>query len=183
MILKRVVTGVQVLTIVVVVASVVLLVVRQPPASPADMSVTERAGAELFATHCASCHGSGGIGASAPQLVGRVTQVYPDVEDQLAVVDAGRGSMPAFAGQLDPAAIRSIVDFTRLPAAGGGGAAAQDGRAIYLAECAACHGDFGEGTYGPAFKGGLAAQRFPQSGDQSAVVAKGVDGTPMKAFG
>jgi len=181
-VLRRVVTGVQALTIVVVLVSAILLVVRQPPA-PAAGATTTSAGATLFAEHCASCHGAGGVGATAPQLVGRVTQAYPNVDDQVAVVERGKadGKMPAFADQLSAADIRSIVDFTREPAAGAE-TGAPDGKAIYLAQCAACHGDFGEGTYGPAFKGGEVVRKFPAIGDQTAVVANGVSGTPMKAF-
>lgn len=183
MILKRVVTVVQAVTIAVVLASLVLLVVRQPPASSAGTATAESAGATLFAAHCASCHGADGAGASAPQLVGRVAQAYPNVDDQIAVVADGKGSMPPFAGSLSAADIRAIVDFTRNPVGGTTAAGPPDGKSIYLAECAACHGDFGEGTYGPAFKGGLAAQKTPNIADQTAVVVNGVGGTPMKAFG
>jgi cytochrome c oxidase cbb3-type subunit 3 len=185
-VLKRIVTAVQVMTIAIVIASLILLVVRQPPASSSGATDRTSAGAALFADRCASCHGPGGVGASAPQLVGRVVQAYPNIEDQIAVVEGGKGNgaMPAFQGTLSAADIRSIVDFTRSPAGGGGGSSVPpDGKAIYLDQCAACHGDFGEGTYGPAFKGGLAAQKYPDVADQTAVVVNGVNGTPMRPFG
>ncbi len=186
MVLKRVVTGVQAFTIVAVIASLILLVVRQPPSASTAANDTTGGGAALFASNCASCHGPGGVGASAPPLAGRVVSAYPNVDDQVAVVERGKdnGRMPAFGGTLSAGEIRSIVDFTRAPTAPAGGAAAPpDGKAIYLDQCAACHGDFGEGTYGPAFKGGLAAQKFPDVAAQTAVVVNGVDGTPMRPFG
>jgi mono/diheme cytochrome c family protein len=68
-------------------------------------------------------------------------------------------------------------------AAGPGGTApAPDGQAIYLDQCAACHGDFGEGTYAPALRNGAARTRFPDVAAQIAVVQQGSAGTSMKGF-
>lgn len=51
----------------------------------------------------------------APALRGAAVRKwkFPDVEDQIAFVTDGQGSMPSFGGQLSPAEIRQVVDFTR----------------------------------------------------------------------
>ena len=38
---------------------------------------------------------------------------FPDVEDQITFVTDGSGAMPAFGGQLSPAQIRDVVEYTR----------------------------------------------------------------------
>lgn len=54
---------------------------------------------------------AGGVG---PLLSGgAAVRKFPDVEDQIAFVTDGQGSMPSFGGQLSPAEIRQVVDFTR----------------------------------------------------------------------
>lgn len=184
MLFKRIVSGLQVFALVFVLVTAVLLVVRQPPPSTVTSGAsgaTTGPGATLFAANCASCHGPQGQGGLGPPLMGQVTVIYPDVADQVAVVADGKGSMPGFSGSLSAEQIRQIVDFTRADPAGVA-AGTPDGKAIYLDQCAACHGDFGEGTYGPAFKGGLAAQRFPNPSDQRAVVLTGRAGTSMRGF-
>ena len=65
---------------------------------------------------------------------------------------------------------------------GGTAPAATDGRALYAEQCAACHGDAGEGSYGPAFRGGAMVAAFPSAADQAAVVARGRPGTSMRGF-
>lgn len=71
-------------------------------------------GAAVFAGRCASCHGGTGGGGSGPPLDGgRMVEVYPDVEDQIAVVTDGRNGMPAFADRLSAAEIEAVVEHTR----------------------------------------------------------------------
>ncbi|HZP29353.1 MAG TPA: cytochrome c [Acidimicrobiia bacterium] len=70
-------------------------------------------GARLFADNCATCHGADGQGAVGPQLAGRMTQRFPDVEDQIRFVSQGSGGMPSFAGRLSPQQIRQVVEYTR----------------------------------------------------------------------
>jgi mono/diheme cytochrome c family protein len=70
-------------------------------------------GAEVYAAHCATCHGVDGQGGVGPELAGRMETAYPDVDDQIALVSNGKGRMPAWGGRLTPAQIRRVVDYTR----------------------------------------------------------------------
>ena len=71
-------------------------------------------GAQVYAANCAGCHGADGGGGTGPQLAGgAVTERFPDVEDQVAFVEDGSGSMPSFAGRLTPAQTREVVEYTR----------------------------------------------------------------------
>jgi mono/diheme cytochrome c family protein len=56
------------------------------------------------------------------------------------------------------------------------------GQQIYTARCASCHGVSGGGGIGPALAGRM-TERFPDSADQAALIANGVQGTSMRAFG
>lgn len=51
--------------------------------------------------------------------------------------------------------------------------AAPDGRTIYTANCASCHGAQGEGGVGPALAGGEAALTFPDEADHANWVRTG----------
>jgi cytochrome c6 len=70
-------------------------------------------GADLFSTNCASCHGAHGEGGLGPQLAGKVTKDFPNIDDQIAFVKKGKGAMPSFAGDLTDAQIRQVVEYTR----------------------------------------------------------------------
>jgi len=71
-------------------------------------------GAEIYSQNCASCHGQGGEGGIGPQLGdGAVAEAFPDIEDQIAVIANGRGSMPRFDSQLDADQIRAVATFER----------------------------------------------------------------------
>jgi mono/diheme cytochrome c family protein len=71
--------------------------------------------AAAFSQRCAGCHGAAGQGGAGPQLSGgAVVRKYPNIEDQIAVVEDGRGGMPAFKGRgLSDDQIRKIVEYTR----------------------------------------------------------------------
>jgi mono/diheme cytochrome c family protein len=111
MVLKRLVGAVQLLAAGFALATVVLLFTRQPPTTSAAPTVSP--GAKVFADRCASCHGAQGEGGTAPALTGVVVTRYPNVEDQIALVAKGKGSMPAFASSLSPEEIRAVVEHTR----------------------------------------------------------------------
>lgn len=72
------------------------------------------AGAAIYEETCGGCHGADGEGGFGPQLAGgEVVANYPDVADQIAVVTAGRGSMPSYDGKMSPEDIEAVVAYTR----------------------------------------------------------------------
>lgn len=113
--LSGIVSGVQRATLFATAAFVLLLFVNEPSKPPAvPKAGTENLGASIFATRCASCHGSDGGGGFGPALGGGlVAERYPDPADQHAVVTDGLGSMPSFASSLTPEQIQAVVDYTR----------------------------------------------------------------------
>lgn len=71
-------------------------------------------GREIFSTRCANCHGADGGGGLGPKLSdGRVVDLYPDIDAQIAVVTAGRNGMPSFSTLLDAEQIEAVVRYTR----------------------------------------------------------------------
>jgi mono/diheme cytochrome c family protein len=108
--LRRVVAVVEVLALVGVGVFVIMLFANEP-GTPA---ATSSPGAQLFQANCASCHGADGGGGFGPQLAGgAVLRRFPNENDQVTFVTNGRGSMPAFGGQLTAAQIRQVVEYTR----------------------------------------------------------------------
>jgi len=55
----------------------------------------------------------------------------------------------------------------------GGGGGASTGAEIFSTSCATCHGQDGEGGYGPQLGGGAVAETFPDIEDQIAVITNG----------
>ncbi len=64
------------------------------------------------------------------------------------------------------------------PAADAAEPVARDGAAVYVAECAACHGADGGGGVGPPLSGGAVVAAFPDAADQTVVVVEGQGGMP-----
>jgi cytochrome c6 len=109
---RKLVNVVEVLAMVGVLVAVVLLFANEPGSSTSSTPASP--GAALFASDCASCHGADGGGGVGPQLSGgAVVKRFPSVADQITFVREGSGSMPAFGGQLSPAQIRQVVEYTR----------------------------------------------------------------------
>ncbi len=72
------------------------------------------AGRTVFTGQCASCHGIRGEGGVGPSFLGgRLERDYPNAEDQVAFVGAGRGIMPAFSGILTHQQIENVVAYER----------------------------------------------------------------------
>jgi mono/diheme cytochrome c family protein len=89
---------------------VVLVSYDEPSSGEAARAAT---GASLYATYCATCHGSSGQGGVGPRLAGRVTDRYPDDTDEVSLVADGMAGMPSFHTRLSAAEIRKLVDYTR----------------------------------------------------------------------
>ena len=97
--------------------AVVMLFTLQasPPLAEAQRALpsTSIDAQELYAEHCANCHGNDGSGGVGTRLAGLVLSRYPDPAVQSAVVAEGRNTMPAFAKVLTPAEIADITTYTR----------------------------------------------------------------------
>ena len=111
--LERVVRATQVITAVTTAAFAILLFTNEPQKAAPVPKTGAPAGAAIFATRCASCHGADGGGGFGPTLAGVVTSRFPNPADQEAVVANGRGAMPSFAGSLTPEQIAAVVEYTR----------------------------------------------------------------------
>ena len=111
---KRIVNGLEVLTLLAVLVFVVMLFANEPGSSGDGASAGGGPGAEVYAARCAGCHGSDGGGGVGPQLSdGKVVDAVPDMADEVAVVTDGRGRMPAFGDRISAAEIDQVVAYTR----------------------------------------------------------------------
>jgi len=127
-------------------------------------------GATLYGTFCAACHGQGGEGMRYPGLAPFPAIGSPDfleiAPDELIAETVRRGRpgrrMPAWGeaeGGLRPGEIEAVVRHVRglgpafrpdgKPRRWARGDAAE-GKKLYAANCAGCHGRKGEGGEGPA---------------------------------
>jgi mono/diheme cytochrome c family protein len=70
-------------------------------------------GREVWIASCASCHGAAGQGGIGLKLAGVVVERFPDLDDQIALVSNGSGTMPAMSTQLTPEEIDAVVRYTR----------------------------------------------------------------------
>ena len=120
---RKVVNVIEVLALVAAVFGVVMLFVAEPEHGSAaanagaaynsSTGALPATGAEIFAAHCAGCHGASGGGGTGPRLAGKVQDDFPDIEDQIAFVSKGKGGMPSFGGTLSAADLRAVVEYTR----------------------------------------------------------------------
>lgn len=80
------------------------------PAVAADV----QHGGDLYARHCAGCHGSGGrpVLPGAPDFSRPTALLKPDLALAAAVRD-GKGAMPGYAGRLREREILDIVGYLR----------------------------------------------------------------------
>lgn len=83
------------------------------PATPSDPVLAQ--GQQIYTARCASCHGVAGGGGIGPALAGRMTERFPDVADQVALLVNGvQGtSMRAFGDVLSAEEIDAVVRYTR----------------------------------------------------------------------
>ena len=87
----------------------------------------EATGDQIFNQFCATCHGIGGAGGSAPPMRGgSETRQFPNIEDHKTFVKEGSkagqpygtsgqgtGAMPGWAGTLNDDQIQKVVDYER----------------------------------------------------------------------
>jgi mono/diheme cytochrome c family protein len=71
-------------------------------------------GRDVWSQRCVSCHGKDGGGNSGPKLGGgKVVEVFPDPADERQLIADGKGSMPAFSGELSESELKAVVRYTR----------------------------------------------------------------------
>lgn len=150
---------------------------------PALLETAMQAGRITFANNCQPCHGQNGTGAVGYPALGDDVWLWggklADIETTIthgvrsADGDARQSQMPEFgAGALKPAEIQQIADYVGqwwgvVPA----GTNTSAGAALFADNCAACHGDKGQGNrdFGaPPLK----ARVHLYNGDRAAIVAQ-----------
>lgn len=129
-----------------------------PPAGDADE------GRRIFVSTCAACHGPQGEGGFGPGL--RSSLVAADYDALVEQIREGQGDMPAFDSSLATSEIEDVAAYVnsrlvragkkpvapvtpttgRSPTAVPSGIDAAAGERIFAQNCAACHGDQGQGT-------------------------------------
>lgn len=161
-------------------------------------------GARLYARHCAACHGENGAGGlgvplSLPSFQATVSNDY--LHKTIRLGRPGR-VMPTSAlpdADID-AIVRHIRSWNKAPAPRFSAAPvkgnAAHGRALYAAQCAACHGASGEGGKGtgvtfsrprdfPIIAPALNNPGFLAAASDSMIkktLMNGREGTPMTSF-
>jgi cytochrome c oxidase cbb3-type subunit 3 len=125
---------------------------------PELMAFVQAAGRTAFGDSCATCHGAGGAGAKGyPTLAdddwlwgGTPEQVLQTVSYGIrnANENAHVSEMPRFGadGVLTRAQIEDVVQHVLSLSGGASGASAERGAAVFAENCAACHGERGEGN-------------------------------------
>jgi mono/diheme cytochrome c family protein len=74
-----------------------------------DPRLLDRVGADLYAAHCALCHGSTGQGGSGPRLVGNLRAA--NEANVRSLIRFGRGLMPGFGARLEDPEIEVLVSW------------------------------------------------------------------------
>jgi cytochrome c oxidase cbb3-type subunit 3 len=127
-------------------------------AGDAELARFARAGgAAIFRTNCSQCHGAGAAGAPGyPNLLDDAWLWGGTLEDirytlmhgirYEADPDTRISEMPAFGrdGLLSDAQIEAVADHVLWLS--GGGATSEEGAQVFADNCAACHGENGEGN-------------------------------------
>lgn len=130
------------------------------PGKPELMQQAIAGGAAAFKVHCVQCHGSGASGAKGyPNLNdddwlwgGDLATIEKTISDGIRqpAHDATRMSqMPAFGrdGILQPAQIEDVTSYVRtLSGQEKTSGSSARGQALFLANCAVCHGPDGKGS-------------------------------------
>ena len=110
---KRVVTVIEVLTLVVAIGFVVALFANEPGGG-SGATAKSGPGYDVYLANCARCHGQDGQGGVGPKLAGgAVVSAFPDPADQIRLIEDGEGLMPSFKGKLSRTEIEDVVAYTR----------------------------------------------------------------------
>lgn len=140
-------------------AKLVAMPLDQVAADPDMANYARNAGAAVFRTWCAQCHGSGAAGALGyPNLLdndwlwgGSIDDIYATVTHGIRNTDdpdARYSEMPKFGadGLLDATQIGDVVQFVRKISGQEFDAAKADaGATVFADNCASCHGETGTG--------------------------------------
>jgi cytochrome c oxidase cbb3-type subunit 3 len=114
-------------------------------------------GSSAFKVNCAQCHGSGASGSAGyPNLNdddwlwgGTIDQIYLTIAHGIRYDgddDTRYSEMPAFGDMLELAQINEVAAYVvSLSGTAADQAMVEPGKTIYAENCAACHGDSGEG--------------------------------------
>ncbi|MHC0052397.1 cytochrome-c oxidase, cbb3-type subunit III [Actibacterium sp. D379-3] len=128
-------------------------------ADPELMNYSVNAGAAVFQTWCAQCHGSGAAGVQAsgyPNLLdddwlwgGTIEDIHLTITHGIRNEqdeDARYSEMPKFGEILEPEQIPQVVNYVRkLSGQDFDAALVTEGETVFLDNCAACHMDDGTG--------------------------------------
>ncbi len=109
-------------------------------------------GRAVFQTFCAQCHGSGAAGAKGyPNLIdddwlwgGSIEDIHLTIENGIryeANLDTRTSQMPAFGEFLSKEDIGQLVEYVGSRSGINGAVETEDGKNLFLDNCAACHGD------------------------------------------
>lgn len=109
-------------------------------------------GRAVFQTFCAQCHGAGGGGAFGyPALVdddwlwgGSIEDIHTTIEHGIRYEsdpDTRDSQMPAFGEFLSKEEIAQLVEYVGSRSGINGAVETEDGKNLFLDNCAACHGD------------------------------------------
>lgn len=123
------------------------------------MDYARNAGAAVFRSKCAQCHGSGAAGVQAsgfPNLLdddwlwgGTIEEIAYTVRNGVRneqSADAHYSEMPAFGELLEPEEISQVANYVlSLSGQEHDAALAADGAVIFEEQCSACHGEDGTG--------------------------------------
>jgi mono/diheme cytochrome c family protein len=109
---RRFVNVIEIVTFVVAVGFVVALFANEP--SGGGGAARSGPGYDVYLANCARCHGQDGQGGVGPKLAGgAVVRSFPDLADQIRLVENGEGTMPSFKNRLSTAEIEDVVAYTR----------------------------------------------------------------------
>ncbi|MFN3292997.1 MAG: cytochrome-c oxidase, cbb3-type subunit III [Gemmobacter sp.] len=129
------------------------------PGNPELVAFANQAGAAVFKTWCAQCHGAGAAGVQAsgyPNLLdddwlwgGDIEAIHTTITHGIrnGSDEARFSQMPAFGDLLSAQEIGQVVQYVRqISNQDHDAAAATDGATIFAENCASCHGDDGKGN-------------------------------------